>query len=103
MTLDPVLASVAIGWLTEVECDALEDQEWFPYNYDEGKIRVLLAAQSLISSSAGGFDVRKGGQPEVNPKELRIVCLSWDVPAVCKANMASLLRRWYQCERYLYF
>lgn len=38
MEVDPVLAFLAVGCLTEVGWSAMGDQVWFPYKYAEGKI-----------------------------------------------------------------
>lgn len=65
MTVDLVLALVAIGRLTEFERDTLEDQEWFQCNYNERKIRVLPAEPPMVRRSASGVELREGGQSEV--------------------------------------
>lgn len=68
MAVDPMLALVAIGQLTEIDWKALEDQDWFPFNYDDGKILVLLAESLLVHCCASGAKVLEGGQPEVKPR-----------------------------------
>lgn len=42
MAVHPVLALVAVGGLTEADREAMADQNWFPYNYENGKIVLVL-------------------------------------------------------------
>lgn len=85
--MDPVLALVVIGLLTEVDWDALGDQEWFPYKYAEGKTVVLLSKPPMMRSNSRGLEVREGVQPVVKLKyraelatrgrSIELVCFAW--------------------------
>lgn len=68
MEVDPVLAFVAVGRVTEVDWDAFKDQDWFSYDYAKGKVVVLPAKLPMRRLSADGVEVREGGQPEAKPK-----------------------------------
>lgn len=63
--LDPLLALVAIGQLTEINWGVIADHHWFPYNLEEGKIMVLPKRPQLIGRSASDVEVREGGRPEI--------------------------------------
>lgn len=84
MMVNPVLALVANGRLTEIDLKTLKDQELFPYNYDKGKIMVLPAEPPLVRCSASGAKKREGGQLEVKPRyqeEPPITSRLWSTPS----------------------
>lgn len=56
-----MLALVATSRLTKIDWKALQDREWFPYSYDEGKIMVLLVELPIARRSAGGAKALEGG------------------------------------------
>lgn len=68
MVLDPVLALVAIGRLTETHWEAVEDHDWFSYNYEDGKIMLLPEEPPWVRRSVSGFEEREGGRLEIRPK-----------------------------------
>lgn len=46
----------------------MANQEWFPYDYECGKIMVIPEEPPLVRRSAGGAEVRDGGRSEIRPK-----------------------------------
>lgn len=57
--VDLVLALVVVGWLTEIELDALKDQEKVLNNYFKWKTAALLVEPPFVHCSAGGTKVRE--------------------------------------------
>lgn len=58
----------AIARLTEIDWIAMEDQEWFSYSYDEGRIIHLPAELPLVRRGTSGPGVPEGGRLEFRPK-----------------------------------
>lgn len=75
-----MLALVAIGRSMEIWWDALDDLEWFPCNYDEGKIMVLPSKLTLARRSASGDAVREGERPEAKPRYQEELGYLWNMP-----------------------
>lgn len=67
MAMDPVSALFAIRRLTEIDWRALVVKEWFPNNYDEGKIMMLPLRPPLAYRNASGTEACKGALPKAKP------------------------------------
>lgn len=59
MEMDAVLVFIAEGRRAEVDWDAMDGQEWFPYMYAEGKILVITAKPPMMRRNASGVKVAK--------------------------------------------
>lgn len=60
--------------LTETHRKPLKALERLLYDYDEGKIMVVLAKLLLEPRSASGAELCEGWQPEVKPRYKKGVC-----------------------------
>lgn len=82
-----MLTLVAVGRLTKVDWDALGNQEWFRYKYDESKTVVLSPKLPMMRRSSRGVEVRGGRELVVKPKyraefairgkSIEFACLAW--------------------------
>lgn len=68
MSVDPVLAVVAIWRLTGLYWKAMDGHEWFPYIYEEEEIMVLPAEPRFVRYSTKGAKLREGGIVEVRSR-----------------------------------
>lgn len=68
IAVNPVLALVATGRLTETDWEAMVAHEWFSYNYKDSKITVLPEKPRLVRRNAAGSEVREVGRPEIRPR-----------------------------------
>lgn len=91
MAANPVLAIIAVARLLEINWCALDDQEWFSYNYLEGKNMARSAEPPMVCRSARGTEVREEGCAEVKPKYRSKF-------AHCRMSME---RAWLALHRYL--
>lgn len=62
-----MLGSVALGGLIEMNRKILENQEKFPYSFDDAKAMVLPANHPLVRRSASVAKVCKGKQLKDKP------------------------------------
>lgn len=68
MAVDPILPFVATGRLVEIDLEAMADQDWLSYSYEDGRIMVLPEQLPLVRCSASGAKVHEGGRLEIRPK-----------------------------------
>lgn len=65
MAVGLMIAFFFTGRLTEIDWKAMENQELFPYNYEDCIFMVLSAERLAMRCSACGTEARKGGRSEV--------------------------------------
>lgn len=59
-----MLASIVVEKQTDIDCGALEDQEWLPYNFTEEKIVMLPSKLFSVRHSVHVAKARERGYTE---------------------------------------